>query len=123
MCCRSSGDNILAPENYRKTANGNHELVLKCEQQCDVLSLLKSQKISKFSFCFGIFKGSALFSHFSYALLLPSFPVTHFFLSIIFCLPFVMLLPFFYNVHFITALYFLHIILFGTGKGNILDRG
>ena len=57
--CGSSGGNYtLAPETYSKTANNNHVVVLKCEQLCDILSLLKSrQKVSWSSFYFGMFKG------------------------------------------------------------------
>jgi hypothetical protein len=69
-----------------------------------------------------MFKGLALFSHFSYALFLPSFPVTPFFSPSSFLFPFSCYSTFFSNVYFGAALSFLHIILFGMSKRNIIGR-
>ena len=76
--------------------NNNHVVVLKCEQQCDILSLRKSrQNVSRSFFYVGMFKSYALFCPFFYAFFLPSFTVILFSLSIIFPLLFLKLFPFF----------------------------
>jgi hypothetical protein len=46
-----------------------------------------------------------------------------FFLPINVSLLFFLLFPFLLDVLFVTALSFLHIILFGTGKRNIIEKG
>jgi hypothetical protein len=71
-----------------------------------------------------MFKGSAQFSHFSYILFLPFFLVTNFFFTpSSFLLPLSRYSPFFYYVYFVSALSYFNFILFGTGKGNIIQRG
>ena len=81
ICCGSSGDNCtLAFEKNGKTANNNNVVVLKCQQLCVIISLLKSrQNISRSSFYVDMFIGCALFCPFFYAFCLPSFTVILFF--------------------------------------------
>jgi hypothetical protein len=58
-----------------------------------------------------------------HSLLLSSSKLIHFFsqTSLLFSLS--CCSPFFWNVSFVTALSFLHIISFGTGKRNIIEKG